>query len=627
MRAFALAATCSLSTDADSDCDFADIDFAADPVTGLFPADSNNDGICTAADADTFTGLRKDNNDDGVCNIADADHTPGDRNWEDDTIPLDADGVARPRIGLGFSTDRPLDIRTGGGEDEVQYNVNAPVSVDGGTGFDKLVILGTEFADDIVVTSKGIFGAGLNVRYANVEIVEVDGLEGDDEFFVQSTAFGVAYRVIGGLGSDTINVTGDVVEDIVTRELEGVSGTVDHRVRSILDRLYDGLPVDGLDYNLATPDAGLVVIDDEGPEGTSVREGGSVSVPEIDSWTVSLATTPTANVYVTVSAARSPQEEADDTFANPEPAGSVDSLPDGEADTVWLCAGPAGSCAAISDFKRFKWVNGFLVDEANRALVLTFTPGNWDQKQYVHVLAVDDPRAEGDRVMTVAHSVISQDTRFDDVAVRNVEVSIRDNDTPGVYVTKVAPGTISEDGRTLVIEGAGIPYTGLRDELLIALPKQPDAGDVIRLKVVLDAASQQAISLVEPGARRALPALGGRLVDVLHDRLRRDELGRPGARRSSRRATTARPRTRRRRRSPSRATPTRPTPTAARRSTPASTTSSRTCARAAASRTSRSSTTRPPAWSRSRAARARSSCAAATRSARCRARPTTTRSA
>ena len=63
-----------------------------------------------------------------------------------------------------------------------------------------------------------------------IEVVEIDGLEGDDEFFVQSTAFGVAYRVIGGLGSDTINVTGDVTEDIVTRELEGVAGAVDHLV-------------------------------------------------------------------------------------------------------------------------------------------------------------------------------------------------------------------------------------------------------------------------------------------------------------------------------------------------------------------------------------------------------------
>ena len=168
----------------------------------------------------------------------DGDGAADPTKWEDDVIPLDpTTGAASPLIGLGFSTARPLDIRAGGGEDEVQYNVNAPVSVDGGTGFDKLVVLGTEFADDIVITAEGIFGAGLNVRYATVEVVEVDGLEGDDEFFVQSTAFGVAYRVIGGLGSDTINVTGDVTEDIVTRELEGLSGAVDHLVTSDGDPL------------------------------------------------------------------------------------------------------------------------------------------------------------------------------------------------------------------------------------------------------------------------------------------------------------------------------------------------------------------------------------------------------
>ena len=166
-------------------------------LAAVVDTDTNGDGLKNADDLDHPT---IDRNGDGVLNAADAHTTTGPQQWQDDVIPLDANGVARPIIGLGFSIARPLDIRTGGGEDEVQYNVNAPVSVDGGTGFDKVVILGTEFADDIVITAKGIFGAGLNVRYANVEIVEVDGLEGDDEFFVLSTAFGVAYRVIGGLG-------------------------------------------------------------------------------------------------------------------------------------------------------------------------------------------------------------------------------------------------------------------------------------------------------------------------------------------------------------------------------------------------------------------------------------------
>ena len=37
--------------------------------------------------------------------------------------------------------------------------------------------------------------------------------------------------------------------------------------------------------------------------------------------------------------------------------------------------------------------------------------------------------------------------------MRNVEVTVRDNDTPGVMVTAGQPGTTIEDGATLVIEG------------------------------------------------------------------------------------------------------------------------------------------------------------------------------
>jgi hypothetical protein len=540
VRAFALAAVVDTDANSDGVLDLKDVE---DP----FGIDTNHNGFADAGDESldplhplitTIGHRRTDNNGDGVFNAADAHKTPlnikddDHTKWEDDIIPLDADGVARPIIGLGFSTARPLDIRAGGGEDEVSYNVNAPVSVDGGTGFDKLVVLGTEFADDIVISVKGIFGAGLNVRYDNIEVVEVDGLEGDDEFFVQSTKFGVAYRVIGGLGSDTINVTGDVTEDIVTRELEGVSGTIDHRLSSAIDAAYDGLPVDGLDYNLATSDIGQVIIGDEGPEGTSVREGGSVSVPSFDFYSITLAADPGFNVYVTVSAARSPQEEADNTFSNPEPTPTSNSLTDGPADTIWLAVGPApvGGVipAALQDpanYRRYKWVNGVYVDENNRALVLTFIPGgaggplNWKEKQWVYVYAVDDPpgpfidaRSEGDRVVVIQHSTISENPKFDQVAVRNVEVSVRDNDTPGVYVTKVTPGTFDEDKRTLVLEGDlfdplldKVPhsdpigghadvYTGRTDELLVQLQKDPGPA-TIRVKLVLDAKSQQAIQL------------------------------------------------------------------------------------------------------------------------------------
>src|SRR5690606_36920114 len=59
-------------------------------------------------------------------------------------------------------------INTGLGSDEVEYNVNAPVAIDGGDGFDTIVVVGTEFSDHLVVTADGIYGAGLFVTYVGI---------------------------------------------------------------------------------------------------------------------------------------------------------------------------------------------------------------------------------------------------------------------------------------------------------------------------------------------------------------------------------------------------------------------------------------------------------------------------
>jgi hypothetical protein len=85
-------------------------------------------------------------------------------------------------------------------------------------------------------------------------------------------------------------------------------------------------------------------------------------------------------------------------------------------------------------------------------------------------------------------------------------LKLRDNDTPGVYVTEIEPGSCAvscvEDQHSFVIEGTNDPavggvYTGRADELLVQLMKAPEVGDVIRVKLVLDADSQQAMSLVD----------------------------------------------------------------------------------------------------------------------------------
>jgi len=559
VRAFALAATTDFDWNGGGDLDQADLDAGVAILKALQKLQAGNDGILGNGDdltihasidalgpLDVFadgqpdaaykTALKSkigssfDVNGDGGINYLDLLIT---EDPTDDVIVLDEEGVATPQIGLGFSVAQAPDIRAGGGQDEVRYNVNAPVSVDGGSGFDKLVILGTEFADDIVITKDGIFGAGLNVRYSTIEVVEVDGLEGDDEFFVQSTAFGVAYRVIGGLGSDTINVTGDVVEDIITRELEGVSGAVDHLVRSG-DPLYDGVVVDGFDYNVSTAQEGLVVLNevaagDTSPGRTVVREESVESDQFADFYTIRLSQELTGSqvVYVTVSAARSPQEERD---IDPDTGLPYDLNPsfltDALGDTVWLSTDPmsgaftntySGLATTPDDSLLHKVViNGQDVWVPDRAVVLKFDASNWDQEQEVYVFAPDDARSEGDRVVVIQHSVISNVEIYDAADVRNVEARVLDNDTPGVYVKEVdAVGNL--DDRTIVVEGTDV--TELTDEVRLSLAKPPAATTKVVVDIVLNDFADKAIQFFNTNSDGRLTLFNNPTYDAVNDRV------------------------------------------------------------------------------------------------------------
>ncbi len=113
-------------------------------------------------------------------------------------------------VDAGAAQQGDATINGGGDADTIQYAINAPVTIDGGDGFDTVLVIGTLFDDVFVVTDAGIFGAGLNVAYEGVESATLDALEGDDRIFVLSTAAGVVTTVIGGVGSDEITVGGDV---------------------------------------------------------------------------------------------------------------------------------------------------------------------------------------------------------------------------------------------------------------------------------------------------------------------------------------------------------------------------------------------------------------------------------
>ncbi|MFL5864389.1 MAG: hypothetical protein ACJ780_27065, partial [Solirubrobacteraceae bacterium] len=181
--------------------------------------------------------------------------------------------IPTPILTNGFSTAAQTDVRTGDGQNQVTYNVNAPVSVDGGAGFNKLVVLGTEFADHIVVTSQGVFGAGLEVTYRNIQVLEIDALQGDDTIDVLSTPANMVVRVLGGLGSDTINAAGDVVGDVVAKDINGSSATINTVVTSS-DPAYNNIVAPGINVDVARPTQGNVIITETGG-ATAVTRGGS----------------------------------------------------------------------------------------------------------------------------------------------------------------------------------------------------------------------------------------------------------------------------------------------------------------------------------------------------------------
>jgi Ca2+-binding RTX toxin-like protein len=186
-----------------------------------------------------------------------------------------------------------IDISTGGGENFIEYVIGAPVNIDGGGGFNTLVVIGTEFADDYVITEDGIFGAGRLVNFVNIQQLEVDGAEGNDRFFILGTAPGTSVVLSGGLGSDAFFVGGEA-PDIISRDLKGHSGIISHGVSSA-DAAFNGIKVDDVSANVADNNEAAIVVTETG--GSTIVVDGAVR----DSYSVVLTRAPTGTVTVTAS--------------------------------------------------------------------------------------------------------------------------------------------------------------------------------------------------------------------------------------------------------------------------------------------------------------------------------------
>ncbi len=197
-----------------------------------------------------------------------------------------------------------------------------------------------------------------------------------DEFF---DGFGIdyvdgSYHAFGNNGSHTLN--GSIT-----------TGTgASSEVLAALATASDHLPVVA-DYEIF--DFPSVIVEQPGTE-TSVSEFG-----ESDEYSLRLATVPTDDVIVTVSA-------------------------DGQLD---LGAG------------------------AGNPVSLTFSPATGTTPQFITVSAIDDDLVEGDHTSVIGHSVTSLDSDYDGINVSPVTVAIADNEQfdPDIVITEIMYNPDSEE--------------------------------------------------------------------------------------------------------------------------------------------------------------------------------------
>ena len=142
-----------------------------------------------------------------------------------------------------------------------------------------------------MIASDGVWGAGLSVSYANIEWLEIDGMEGDDHFFIVSSSEKYITVISGNLGSDTFDLSGDVTETIVSLDPSGLSGTIQHEATSD-DPNYNGIAIPDVAITSGTSSSTSVVLT-ESDSLSQLTEG----LADYDIYTLRLIAEPTANVY------------------------------------------------------------------------------------------------------------------------------------------------------------------------------------------------------------------------------------------------------------------------------------------------------------------------------------------
>ena len=199
----------------------------------------------------------------------------------------------------------------------------------------------------------------------------------------------------------------------------------------------------GGEYDGTTKTVTVIVQDDDIPPGVTIDPTeltvteGAVDLngnPVTASYTVVLATEPTADVVVTV-------------------------------------AGHAGG-------------GDVTVDSSSAAVDLTFTAADWSVAQTVTVAAADDSVAEGAETVTLTHTVKDVDSaaEYADVTAESVTVTVQDNDTAGVVSDPteltVAEGAVDLNGNPVTASYTVVLATEPTADVVVTVAGHAGGGDV-----------------------------------------------------------------------------------------------------------------------------------------------------
>ncbi len=130
----------------------------------------------------------------------------------------------------------PLDLYGEDGDDEFLVRVfavlggnghesgqitNGLLNIEGGAGINTLLLLLSEENDQIVLTEEGIYGGGVLASHADLQRLEIDGMAGDDLFYILSVGPETEVLITGNLGSDTFIIAGEITGPGVVYDGQG----------------------------------------------------------------------------------------------------------------------------------------------------------------------------------------------------------------------------------------------------------------------------------------------------------------------------------------------------------------------------------------------------------------------